>query len=149
MLKEGEKAPDFLLPDQHGNPVKLSEMLAQKNVVLYFYPKDETSGCTKQACFFRDMYEEFQEQGAEVIGISSDDAASHSKFAQKHQLPFVLVADAGGKVRKQYKVPRTLGVIPGRVTYVIDKTGTIRYTFNSMTKPLEHVQNTLKVLKNL
>lgn len=149
MLKEGEKAPDFLLPDQNGNPVKLSEVLQEKSVVLYFYPKDETSGCTKQACFFRDMYQDFKEQGAEVIGISSDSSASHEKFAQKHQLPFVLVADEGGKVRKQYKVPRTLGVIPGRVTFVIDKSSTIRYAFNSMTKPLEHVQNTLSVLKSL
>ncbi len=118
-------------------------------MVLYFYPKDDTPGCTKEACFFRDLYEDFKGQGAEVIGVSSDDAASHGKFAQKHNLPFVLLADEGGKVRKQFRVGKTLGFIPGRVTFVIDQQGTIRYSFNSMTKPLEHVQNTLSVLRSM
>lgn len=149
MLVIQDKAPDFELPDQSGKVIRLSDILQQHNVVLYFYPKDDTPGCTKEACFFRDQYEEFRDAGAEVIGISSDSASSHASFAQKHNLPFLLLADEGGKVRKQFKVPRMLGLIPGRVTFVIDRQGTIRYAFNSMTKPFEHVQNALQVLKDL
>jgi peroxiredoxin Q/BCP len=149
MLKQGDQAPDFNLLDANGDVFHLSETLQKANVVLYFYPKDETRGCTAEACSFRDQYEIFKEHGAEVVGISSDDLQSHQKFMQKHGLPFVLLSDTGGKVRKLYDVPRTLGLIPGRVTYVIDQEGKIRYTFNSLTKPLEHVAGALEVLKNL
>ncbi|MBA9076479.1 peroxiredoxin [Rufibacter quisquiliarum] len=149
MLKEGEKAPDFELPDMTGKKVRLYEILKEKKVVLYFYPKDDTRGCTKEACTFRDMYEDFTGQGAEVVGISSDSADSHTRFASKHSLPFVLLADTDKHVRKLYKVPSTFGLIPGRVTYVIDQQGTVQYAFNSMIKPLEHVQNALAALKRI
>ncbi|MFC5269823.1 peroxiredoxin [Adhaeribacter terreus] len=149
MLQPGEKAPDFKLLTTTGELFQLSDKLRENNVVLYFYPKDETRGCTAQACSFRDQYEIFKEQGAEVVGISSDNMASHQEFTNKHQLPFILLSDNDGQVRKQYKVPRTLGLIPGRVTYVIDQQGVIRYAFNSLMKPLEHVNGALNCIKEL
>jgi peroxiredoxin Q/BCP len=149
MLQPGDKAPDFKLLTTTGELFQLSDKLREASVVLYFYPKDETRGCTAQACSFRDQYEVFKEQGAEVVGISSDDMASHQEFTSKHQLPFILLSDNDGKVRKLYDVPRTLGLIPGRVTYVIDQQGVVRYAFNSLMKPLEHVNGALNCLKSL
>ncbi|MDX5443619.1 MAG: peroxiredoxin [Hymenobacteraceae bacterium] len=149
ILQVGALAPDFELPDQDGNIFRLSDLKGKKHVVLYFYPKDNTRGCTAQACAFRDQYEDFKEQGAEVVGVSTDSASSHTGFIGKHNLPFRLVSDVKGKVRKLYGVPKFLGLITGRVTFVIDKQGVIRYVFNSMTKPLEHIQNTLTILKQL
>lgn len=145
----GDKAPDFELLKPDGSLFRLKDQLKEKNVVLYFYPKDNTPGCTKQACEFRDQYEVFKEHDAEVVGISSDSSDSHEKFEQDHRLPFVLLSDKGNQVRNMFGVPRKFGIIPGRVTYVIDKNGIVRYIFNSMTKPLEHVKNTLDVLKQL
>lgn len=145
----GDKAPDFELIKPDGNVFRLKDELKDKNVVLYFYPKDNTPGCTKQACEFRDQYEVFKEQNAEVVGISSDSAASHDDFERSHRLPFVLLSDKNNKVRNMFGVPRKFGIIPGRVTYVIDKNGVVRYIFNSMTKPLEHVKNALEVLKSI
>ena len=149
MLKVGTKAPDFSLQTASGEVFRLSEALQNNNVVIYFYPKDDTRGCTAQACSFRDQYDVFRENNAEVVGISSDDAISHQHFSSKHQLPFTLLSDVKGEVRKLYKVPRTFGIVPGRVTYLIDKEGIVRYAFNSQLKPLEHVSGTLEVLKNL
>jgi thioredoxin-dependent peroxiredoxin len=149
MLKIGDKAPDFKLNTASGKVFSLYEALQNKNIVLYFYPKDDTRGCTAQACSFRDQYEVFQENNAEVIGISSDDEDSHQQFSAKHNLPFTLLSDVGGKVRKLFRVPRTLGIVPGRVTYLIDKSGVIRYIFNSQLKPLEHVAGTIEILKTL
>ncbi|MER2997718.1 peroxiredoxin [Pontibacter populi] len=145
----GDKAPDFELVKPDGGLFRLKDQLKDKNVVLYFYPKDNTPGCTKQACEFRDQYEVFKEHDAEVVGISGDSADSHEKFEQSHRLPFVLLSDKGNQVRNMFGVPRKFGIIPGRVTYVIDKNGIVRYIFNSMTKPLEHVKNALEVLKDI
>src|ERR1700748_1241563 len=103
-IQVGDKAPDFTLPAQNGAPVKVSEPLDQRVVVLYFYPKDETSGCTAEACAFRDSFEVFTDAGAEVIGVSSDSVDRHAGFASHHQLPFTLVSDEGGQVRKRYGV---------------------------------------------
>ncbi|KAA9345919.1 peroxiredoxin [Adhaeribacter soli] len=149
MLNKGEKAPDFNLLDANGDVFHLYDKLKEASVVLYFYPKNDTRGCTAEACSFRDQYEVFKEAGAEVVGVSSDDIQSHQKFSQKHGLPFILLSDNGGKIRKMYDVPRTLGLIPGRVTYVIDQNGIIQYAFNSLIKPLEHVAGALDVLKSL
>jgi peroxiredoxin Q/BCP len=140
-------APDFTLPKQDGSSVSLKELLAKGAVVLYFYPKDDTPGCTVEACSFRDAYEDFKDAGAEVVGISSDSAGSHRAFADKHRLPFTLVSDAGGKVRKLYGVPSTLGLLPGRVTYVIDAGGVVRHVFNSQLNVGKHVTEALEVLK--
>ncbi|MYS19089.1 peroxiredoxin Q/BCP [Streptomyces sp. DvalAA-14] len=147
-LQVGDKAPDFTLPDQSGTPVTLSDKLAQKAVVLYFYPKDNTRGCTAEACSFRDSYESFTDAGAEVIGVSSDSVASHEKFAGANALPFVLLADTDKAVRKQYGAT-TLGVVPGRITFVIDQEGVIRHTFSSMTNVGAHVDEALAVVKGL
>jgi peroxiredoxin Q/BCP len=138
-LKVGDTAPDFALPDRAGRTVRLSDYRGKQPVVLYFYPKDDTPGCTKEACAFRDQYEDFKEGGAEVIGVSSDSNESHEKFAAKYRLPFVLLTDRGGAVRKQYGVKATLGVLPGRVTFVIDKQGVVRHLFNSQLQATQHV----------
>lgn len=145
----GDKAPGFTLPSQSGEQVRLHDRIGERVVVLYFYPKDETSGCTGEACAFRDSHEVFSDAGAEVIGVSSDSVDKHAAFADHHKLPFALLSDAGGKVRKLYGVPSTLGVIPGRVTYVIDRDGTVRHVYNSMTNIGGHVNDTLDVVKKL
>jgi peroxiredoxin Q/BCP len=148
-IQVGDKAPDFTLPAQNGQPVRLSDRLGQRVVVLYFYPKDETSGCTAEACAFRDSFEVFTDAGAEVIGVSSDSVDKHAAFADHHKLPFTLLSDDKGKIRKSYGVPSTLGVIPGRVTYVIDQTGTVRQVFNSMTNIGRHVNDAAGMVKQL
>ncbi len=145
----GDRAPDFALPNASGETVRLSDFLGKRNVVLYFYPKDETRGCTAEACAFRDSYQDFQDAGAEVIGVSSDSEASHQGFAAHHQLPFILLSDRGGAVRKGYGVPTTMGVIPGRVTYVIDKQGIVRHVFNSMSNIGRHISDALETLRAL
>ncbi|MEM8810705.1 MAG: peroxiredoxin [Cyanobacteria bacterium P01_G01_bin.38] len=148
-IKVGDTAPDFTLPNQAGESVALSAFKGQKAVILYFYPKDDTPGCTTESCTFRDSYQDFLDAGAEVIGISSDSPESHQKFAAKHNLPFTLVSDTGATVRKAYGVPATLGLLPGRVTYVIDKDGVVRHVFNSQFNPKKHVDEALSVLKSI
>jgi thioredoxin-dependent peroxiredoxin len=145
----GDKAPDFTLTSQSGDQVRLQDRLGDRVVVLYFYPKDNTSGCTAEACAFRDSHETFTDAGAEVIGISSDSTDKHAAFAGRHNLPFTLLSDRGGRVRKSYGVPSVLGVIPGRVTYVIDRTGTVRHVFSSMTNIDQHVNDALEVVRKL
>jgi peroxiredoxin Q/BCP len=148
-IQVGDRAPDFTLPKQDGSTVSLRDLLGQGPIVLYFYPKDDTPGCTVEACSFRDAYEDFKDAGAEVVGISSDSAAEHKAFADKHRLPFTLVSDAGGKVRKLYGVPSTLGLFPGRVTYVIDQGGVVRHVFSSQINPQKHVREALVVLRRI
>jgi len=149
-VKVGDKAPDFELERQDGGLFRLNDLLKKnKNVVLYFYPKDSTPGCTKQACEFRDQYETLKQYGAEVVGISSDSVTSHKRFERIHHLPFTLLSDKGGQVRGLYGVPRKLGFLPGRVTYIIDKNGIVRYVFNSMSKPREHVTTAVEVLSEI
>ena len=148
-LGPGSPAPDFELPDQHGKPFKLSE-LRGKTVVLYFYPKDFTAGCTAEACSFRDSYEAFTDAGAVVVGVSSDDADSHQGFARKHRLPFTLLTDRGDKVAKLYSVSRRFGgLVKGRVTFVIDREGVIRHHVDSMILVGDHVSESLRVVKQL
>lgn len=149
-LHAGDAAPDFSLPQQDGSIVRLSELLARGPVVVYFYPRDETAGCTAQACAFRDAYEDFKAAGAEVVGISSDSADSHAAFANHRALPFLLLSDRGGNVRKLYRVkPAFFGLVPGRVTFVIDSSGTIRHVFNSAINMARHVTEALDGLKQL
>jgi peroxiredoxin Q/BCP len=145
-VKAGDRAPDFSLPDANGKEIRLAD-LRGKPIVLYFYPKDDTPGCTKEACSFRDQYEDFQDAGAVVIGVSSDSGDSHRKFAEKYKLPFTLVSDAGGKVRKLYGVPATLGLLPGRVTFVIGPDGVVRKVFNSQLAATRHVAESLAALR--
>jgi len=148
-IRVGDRAPDFELMSQKGEMVRLGNFLGKKAVVLYFYPKDETPGCTKEACAFRDSYEVFKDAGAEVIGISSDTEESHSIFSLKYSLPFALLSDENGKVRREFGVPSSMGLLPGRVTYVIDKDGIVRNIFSSQTDIEGHINEALKVLKGL
>ena len=142
----GSKAPDFTLPSQSGEMMSLKDFLGEKVVILYFYPKDDTPGCTKEACAFRDEHEEFGKLDAEVIGVSSDSVESHRRFAEKHDLSFTLLSDEGGKVRKLYGVSNTFGIFPGRVTYVIDEAGVVRHVFSSQIGAVKHVEGALKSL---
>ncbi len=145
----GNKAPEFSLPDQHGKRVNLTDYLGKSNVVVYFYPKDESYGCTKEACSFRDNYEIFKEAGAEVIGISSDDIASHQAFAANHKLPFILLSDKDKTVAEKYGVGKSLGVLPGRVTFVIDKQGIVRMMFSSQLSFEKHISEAVETLKKI
>jgi peroxiredoxin Q/BCP len=142
----GQPAPDFTLPDQDGNPVTLSSLRGGW-VVVYFYPKDDTPGCTKEACSFRDSFEDFTDAGATVIGVSSDSVESHRAFVDKYQLPFTLVSDESGAVRKEWKVSKSLGLIPGRVTFVVDPEGVVRHSFSSQMKPVAHIAEALGVIR--
>jgi peroxiredoxin Q/BCP len=142
----GSLAPNFTLPSQSGKKVSLRDFLGKKPVILFFYPKDDTPGCTKEACAFRERYEDFREINAEVIGISSDSVESHRSFAAKHELPFTLLSDEGAKVRKLYGASSTFGLIPGRVTYVLDEEGVIRHIFSSQLGVEEHVEEALEAL---
>jgi peroxiredoxin Q/BCP len=146
MLKVGEAMPDVTLTGEAG-PIRLRERIG-KPLVVYFYPKDETYGCTKEACSFRDQYEDFVGAGAEVIGISRDDAASHAEFKSHHRLPFTLLSDPHGEVAKAWGVSGTFG-LPGRVTFVFDKDGVCRHRFDSQIRFGKHVDEALGVVKRL
>ncbi len=148
-LKPGDLAPDFTLSSSGGKSVTLSALYAEKNVVLFFYPKDDTPGCTTEACGFRDEYSAFADAGAEVVGVSSDSTESHDRFASKHKLPMTLLSDADGKVRALYGVKATLGLFPGRATFVIDRQGVIRHVFVSQLRAAAHVGEALAVVKRL
>jgi thioredoxin-dependent peroxiredoxin len=148
-VKVGDNAPDFTLPSQMGDNVTLSEYFGKKNVVLYFYPKDESSGCTREACTFRDQYDIFISLDAEVLGVSGQSVESHKSFATHHGLPFILLSDVDNKVRKLYGVLATMGIIPGRVTFIIDKKGVVRHMFNSQIQPEKHVEEAKQVLEKL
>ena len=132
-----------------GDNVILSEFLEKKNVVLYFYPKDETPGCIKEACTFRDNYEQLTSLGAEVLGVSGQSVESHKSFATHYGLPFILLADVDNKVRELYGVPSTMGILPGRVTYIIDKKGVVRHVFVSHTHAQRHVEEAKKILTEI
>jgi peroxiredoxin Q/BCP len=145
----GDKAPDFTLPSNTGENVTLSQFLGKKNVVLFFYPKDESRGCTKEACSFRDSYEIFKDLGAEVLGVNAGGLKSHQAFVNKYMLPFKLLVDKDDNVRQLYGVPSTLGIISGRVTYDIDKKGIIRHIFSSQFQPEKHIEEAISVLRTL
>ncbi len=145
----GSLAPNFTLHSQSGKVVSLRDFLDKKPVILYFYPKDDTPGCTKEACAFRERYEDFRELNAEVIGISSDSVESHRSFAAEHELPFTLLSDEGGKVRKLYGASSTFGLFPGRVTYVLDEEGVVRHIFSSQLGVEKHVEEALEALRSM
>ena len=145
-VRVGKRAPDFTLPAQSGEPVRLRDLIGRKAIVLYFYPRDETAGCTAEACAFRDSYEAFTDAGAEVIGVSSDSEGSHQRFAAHHRLPFLLLSDVDGAVRERYGVAKWLGLFPGRVTFVIDREGIVRHIFESQLEATRHVGEALAAL---
>jgi len=147
-LKVGDKLPDFTAKDTNGNTFESKSIVGRKPVVVYFYPKDETLGCTAQACSFRDQYEDFTDLDAEVIGISSDSVASHQQFAKQHNLPFILLSDLDKKIRIAFGVPSGLfGLLPGRVTYVADKNGIIILIFDSSMMISKHITKALEAIK--
>jgi peroxiredoxin Q/BCP len=149
-IKKGDKCPDFELQNQFGEKVAISEFIGKQNLVIYFYPKDDTPGCTKQACSFRDSFQDFIDHGAMVIGISSDSIAKHKSFASRYNLQFPLLADENKIVRKLFGVPTNLlGIIPGRVTYIVDKKGIVQGVFNSQLNVEQHVAEALKILDKL
>lgn len=146
-LSVGDTAPDFKAKADDGTELSLSQLLTKGNVVLYFYPKDETRGCVAEACEFRDRWSDVQRLGAIVIGVSSDDVDSHSKFKKHYGLQFTLLADQGSAIRKLYKATGLL--IPPRVTYVIDRNGKIRHVYNSQMSPKEHVNQAILALEKI
>ena len=148
-VQVGQAAPDFAAPRTGGGEFRLSDLKGQRAVVLYFYPKDETPGCTAEACAFRDSYEIFVDAGAEVVGVSRDSVDSHERFAEHHELPFVLISDKGGAIRRLYGVKATLGLWPGRVTFVIDKDGIVRHRFSSQTDSVRHVEEALRTITSV
>ncbi|AKU90758.1 peroxiredoxin [Vulgatibacter incomptus] len=146
MLTVGERVPDVTLTGPEGREVRLRDQLGARGLVIYFYPKDDTPGCTAEACGFRDQYEDFLEAGADVIGISGDPPSSHKAFANKHSLPFRLLSDERGEARRAFGVKATFGLLPGRATFVVDHEGTIRYAFSSQLRAREHVKRALEVV---
>ncbi len=148
-LEVGQRAPDFTLSSAGGGPVTLSELLGKRAVVLFFYPKDDTPGCTAEACSFRDRYESFVLAGAEVVGVSSDSLTSHDRFAHKHRLPMTLLSDPDGRVRALYDVKPTLGLFPGRATFVIDPNGVVQHVFVSQLCVGSHVEQALATVRAL
>ena len=149
-ITTGSKLPSFKLPDQNGNLFDIGTVLGKKNLVVYFYPKDDSPGCTKEACYFRDQYEVFNQAGALIIGISGQSVESHKKFSDKYRLSYTLLSDTGNKVRKLLGVPTNFfGILPGRVSYIVDKSGTVVHVFNSETQATKHVDEALRILKEI
>ena len=148
-VKVGDQVPSFILKDQTGNPVDIKSVIGKKKLVLYFYPKDDTPGCTKEACSFRDQYEVFNQENALVIGISGQSVESHKAFAEKYHLSFTLLSDEGNKVRNLFGVPTKMGMIPGRVTYIVDLSGKVVYIFNSLSESEKHVSEAIRILKGM
>ena len=148
-IREGDLAPDIKFLAYTDGLISLRRYRGKKAVVVYFYPKNHTPICTREACAFRDMHHDFLEAGAVVIGVSSDSYESHHSFARSHGLPFLLVSDVDDKLRKTFGVPKTMGVLPGRVTYVIDKQGIVRRIFNAQFSGERHAEEALKIVHEL
>lgn len=144
-LQVGDRAPDFTAQTHTGQTIRLADFVGQRGLVLFFYPRDGTPVCTQEACSFRDSYEQFTAAGVEVIGVSGDSTSSHQEFAQRHQLSFPLISDTGGTLRKAFGVSSILGLIPGRVTFVIDREGIIRLIYSALFASDEHVRQALRI----
>jgi len=150
IIKVGSTVPSFSLKDQNGLNFNINSVKGKKNLVIYFYPKDDSPGCTKEACSFRDQFEVFNKQDALIIGISGQSVKSHLEFAKKHRLNYTLLSDEENKVRKLFGVPTSfLGLLPGRVTYIVDKKGEVVFVFNSQLNAEKHIEEALRILKNL
>jgi peroxiredoxin Q/BCP len=145
----GERAPDFRLAGPGGATIQLGDLLTRGPIVLYFYPEDETAGCTVEACSFRDSHQEFVNAAAQVVGISRDDEASHQRFAAKHHLPFLLLSDPKGEVHDAYGLGSLLGMLRDRVTFVIDRDGIVRHVFSSKIRMRAHIAGALAVIRQL
>lgn len=148
-IEIGQNIPRFELKSQTGDVVRSDDLLGKGPVVIYFYPKDHTPGCTTEACAFRDHYEQLKEAGAEVVGISSDDVDTHRGFASKHRLPFVLLADDDNSVREQFGVHKHMGMIPGRETFIVDSNGVVVHHFRGLLNAVGHVQQAVRIVESL
>ncbi len=149
MIATGQKAPTFTLKDGSGRVCSLEALGGSGPVVLFFYPRDESPICTREACAFRDAYEDFVAAGATVVGVSSDSVEAHRRFAEHQRLPFTLLSDPDGKTRKAYDVQPTLGLIAGRATFVIDGTGIVRLAFSSQFQAVGHMEQALQTVRKL
>mgnify|MGYP000993837524 CR=1 FL=1 len=150
MLPHGTHIPDISLDGPDGKPVRVRDLVRDRCLVLYFYPKDETSGCTAEACAFRDHYQDFTDAGADVVGVSADGKDAHSRFVERHRLPFRLLTDRDGSGAAAFGVKRSLlGLLPGRVTFVIDREGRVRHAFDSQLRPTAHVGEALRIVREL
>ena len=147
-LNIGDKLPEFSLFDQDGKN-RTSKQCKGKKLVLFFYPKNDTPGCTAEACGFRDKYDLFKLLGAVVWGVNNDNQLSHQKFAKKNQLPYPLLCDENNALRKKFGVPKVLGLLDGRVTYLIDSKGVIRHSFNDLLNSTKHVTSALQILEQI
>jgi peroxiredoxin Q/BCP len=146
----GDTCPTFILLNQEGKEINIQDFIGTKNIIIYFYPKDNTPGCTKEACSFRDAMQDLNNLNCEVFGISADSVSSHKAFAERFRLTFNLLSDENNSVRKQFKVPANLfGLIPGRVTYIINQEGKVIHIINSQTNPEKHINETIEVVKGL
>ncbi|MBI3863921.1 MAG: peroxiredoxin [Planctomycetia bacterium] len=148
-IQVGDPAPEFTVTASDGQRVSLADFRGKQAVVVFFYPRDNTSVCTAEACAFRDAYEDFVEAGAAVIGVSSSSDQSHRAFSASHRLPYLLVSDADGALRKLFGVPDAFFVIPRRVTFVIDRDGIVRHVFSALFQGKEHVDEALKTVRGL
>lgn len=148
-IAEGDQVPDISMKTHKGEKISLSDYKGENPVVVFFYPKDGTPVCTKEACAFRDAHEIFASVGAVVIGISGDSIEEHKSFVESHELPYLLVSDSDGSIRKAFGVRRTLGILPGRVTYVIDREGIVRHVFSSQFNADRHVGEALDTIREL
>jgi len=147
MIDEGQRAPSFTLKDAAGKPWSLDALRASGPVVLFFYPRDESPICTREVCSFRDAHQDFDQAGATVVGVSSDGEASHEAFARKQRLNYLLLSDPGGKVRKAYGIPKTLGVLDGRATFVIDRSGVVRMSYSAPLAAEGHTERALETVR--
>jgi thioredoxin-dependent peroxiredoxin len=146
----GSNCPEFTLLNQEGKEVNMRDFIGTKNIIIYFYPKDNTPGCTKEACSFRDSMHDLNNLDCEVFGISADSVSSHKAFSERFRLTFNLLSDENNLIRKQFKVPANLfGIFPGRVTYIINKEGKVIHIINSQTNPEKHIKETIEVVKGL
>ncbi|WP_257667496.1 peroxiredoxin [Parapedobacter tibetensis] len=146
-LEIGDEVPHFVLKDQDGNEFDIKDYIGKKKLVIYFYPKDESPGCTKQACAFRDDFEAYTDAGAMVIGINSGDVKSHQSFAQNHRIPFTLLSDPGNKVLKAFGVKNVL-FFTGRETFVVGIDGRVAFKYRAMMNATEHNNHVLDFLES-
>jgi peroxiredoxin Q/BCP len=147
-IQVGDKIPSFTLLNQNNQEVDINSFVGTKNIVIYFYPKDNTPGCTKEACSFRDAMQNLNNLDCEIIGISADSVSSHKAFATQYNLKFNLLSDTNNQIRKLFGVPRNLfGIIPGRVSYICDKEGIVLHIVNSQINPDKHIQETIETLE--
>jgi peroxiredoxin Q/BCP len=145
-VEVGDVVPSFSLFDQNGNLFEIDNLLGKKKLVIFFYPQDGSLNCTKEACYFRDLSDVFDEAGAVVVGISGQSVSSHKQFAEQNKLNYTILSDSEGSVRKLFGVPtKIFGLVPGRVTYIADKTGKVVYIFESQTDVMRHVDEALKI----